>query len=70
MRHLTSDISRVASAGYAPEVELPEGIERYIDWIRDQGDVRDYFAEAEKVLRAKSIVHKISLARGSADAER
>jgi len=60
MRHLTSDISRVASAGYASEVELPEGIERYIDWIRDQGDVRDYFAEAEKALRAKSIVHKVS----------
>jgi dTDP-L-rhamnose 4-epimerase len=59
MRHLTSDISRAAGAGYAPEVELPEGIERYIDWIRGQGDVRDYFAEAEKVLRAKSIVHEV-----------
>jgi dTDP-L-rhamnose 4-epimerase len=59
MRHLTSDISRAASAGYAPEVDLAEGIERYIGWIRDQGDVRDYFAEAEKVLRAKSIVHEV-----------
>jgi dTDP-L-rhamnose 4-epimerase len=66
MRHLTSDISRAASAGYAPEVELAEGIERYIGWIRDQGDVRDYFAEAEKVLRAKSIVHEIGQSRGSA----
>jgi dTDP-L-rhamnose 4-epimerase len=70
MRHLTSDISRAASAGYAPEVELQSGIERYIEWIKDQGNVRDYFAEAEKVLRAKSIVHEIGLARGSADAER
>jgi dTDP-L-rhamnose 4-epimerase len=59
MRHLTSDISRAASAGYAPEVDLAEGIERYIDWIRGQGDVRDYFAEAETVLRAKSIVHEV-----------
>ncbi len=59
MRHLTSDISRAASAGYAPEVDLAEGIERYIGWIRDQGDVHDYFAEAEKVLRAKSIVHEV-----------
>jgi dTDP-L-rhamnose 4-epimerase len=70
MRHLTSDISRAASAGYAPEVELQSGIERYIEWIKDQGNVRDYFAEAEKVLRAKSIVHEIGLARSSADAER
>ena len=70
MRHLTSDISRAASAGYAPEVELHSGIERYIDWIKDQGNVRDYFAEAEKVLRAKSIVHEIGPARDSADPER
>jgi dTDP-L-rhamnose 4-epimerase len=69
MRHLTSDISRAASAGYAPEVDLAEGIERYIGWIRDQGDVRDYFAEAEKVLRAKSIVHEVGLPGRSADSE-
>ena len=66
MRHLTSDISRATSAGYAPEGDLAEGIERYIGWIRDQGDVRDYFAEAEKVLREKSIIHEIGQSRGSA----
>ena len=60
MRHLTSDISRAASAGYAPEVGLREGIGRYIEWIKAQGDVRDYFAEAEKVLREKRIVQEIS----------
>jgi dTDP-L-rhamnose 4-epimerase len=69
MRHLTSDISRAASAGYAPEVDLAEGIERYIGWIREQGDVRDYFAEAEKVLRAKSIVHQAGPPGRSADPE-
>jgi dTDP-L-rhamnose 4-epimerase len=66
MRHLTSDISRAREAGYAPEVQLQSGIERYIGWIRDQGDVRDYFADAEKVLRAKSIVHEIGQSSGSA----
>jgi dTDP-L-rhamnose 4-epimerase len=66
MRHLTSDISRAREAGYAPEVQLQSGIERYIAWIRDQGDVCDYFADAEKVLRAKSIVHEIGQSRGSA----
>ena len=59
MRHLTSDISRIREAGYEPAVDLGQGIERYIGWIRDQGDVRDYFAEAEKVLREKRIVHEI-----------
>ena len=60
MRHLTSDISRAAGAGYTPEVDLAEGIERYLEWIKSQGDVRDYFAEAEEILRRKQIVHKVS----------
>jgi dTDP-L-rhamnose 4-epimerase len=59
MRHLTSDISRAASIGYAPEVDLTEGIGRYLDWIRAQGGVRDYFAEAEKILQEKRIVQGV-----------
>ena len=58
MRHLTSDISRAREVGYEPEVGLADGIGRYLQWIRDQGDVRDYFAAAEHVLQEKSIVHK------------
>jgi dTDP-L-rhamnose 4-epimerase len=58
MRHLTSDISRARKARYEPEVDLAEGIGRYLEWIRDQGDVRDYFAAAEHILREKSIVHR------------
>ena len=69
MRHLTSDISRAALAGYAPEVKLAGGIERYIGWIRQQGNVRDYFAGAEKVLRAKYIVHQVGPPGRSADPE-
>ena len=64
----TSDIS-LPPGRLAPEVELQDGIESYIGWIRDQGDVRDYFAEAEKVLRAKSIVQKVGYSRGSAGRE-
>ena len=58
MRHLTSDISRARAAGYEPEVGLETGIERYLDWIKAQGDVRDYFAAAENVLREKRIVQQ------------
>lgn len=47
MRHLTSDIRRIAAVGYAPSVDLASGIEQYLAWIRRQGDVRDYFAAAE-----------------------
>jgi dTDP-L-rhamnose 4-epimerase len=60
MRHLTSDTSRICAAGYKPRVELREGIGRYLDWIRAQSDVRDYFSAAENTLRAKGIVHRVA----------
>ncbi len=60
MRHLISDTTLARSAGYEPRVTLAEGIGRYIDWIKAQGDVRDYFAAAEQSLRAKGIVHSVA----------
>ena len=59
MRHLTSDTSRIRAIGYEAEVDLAEGIGNYLDWIRAQGDVRDYFSEAEAIMRAKGIVHRV-----------
>ena len=61
MRHLTSDTTRVHTAGYEPHVDLAEGIRRYIDWIRTQSDIRDYFSEAAKILRSKGIVHRVKV---------
>lgn len=59
MRHLTSDTSRIRAAGHEPLVDLATGIGRYLDWIRTQGDVRDYFSEAATILRDKGVVHKV-----------
>jgi dTDP-L-rhamnose 4-epimerase len=61
MRHLTSDTKKIRSAGYKPQVELEEGIERYIGWIRSQSDIRDYFSEAEQILKSKGIVHRVEV---------
>jgi len=60
MRHLTSDTTRIRAAGYEPRVDLAIGIGRYLDWIRTQRDVRDYFSEAESILREKGIVHRVA----------
>jgi dTDP-L-rhamnose 4-epimerase len=59
MRHLTSGTERIRAAGYAPRVDLASGIGRYLDWIRQQSDVRDYFSEAADILRSKGIVHRV-----------
>ena len=61
MRHLTSDTTKIRSAGYKPQVGLEEGIQRYIDWIRSQSDIRDYFSEAEQILKSKGIVHRVEV---------
>jgi dTDP-L-rhamnose 4-epimerase len=58
MRHLTSDTSLARGAGYEPEVDLGDGIARYLEWIKDQGDVRDYFGAAQSILQEKRIVHR------------
>jgi dTDP-L-rhamnose 4-epimerase len=59
MRHLTSGTERIRAAGYSPKVDLATGIGRYLDWIRQQSDVRDYFSEAANILRSKGIVHRV-----------
>src|SRR5438874_896063 len=60
MRHLTSATDRVCAIGYEPKVDLEQGIGRYLDWIRSQSDVRDYFSGAADILRCKGIVHRVA----------
>src|SRR3954447_9618708 len=62
MRHLTSGTERIQAAGYEPQVDLAQGIARYLDWIRSQSDVKDYFSEAADILRSKGIVHRVAAA--------
>ncbi len=59
MRHLTSGTKRIREGvGYAPQTDLLTGVGRYLEWIRTQGDVKDYFTEASQGLKAKGIVHR------------
>ena len=62
IRHLISDTTRIRSVGFAPAVDLKTGIELYLNWIRDQGDVNEYFSAAETTLRSKGMVRKIDRA--------
>ena len=66
IRSLISDISYIRTIGYEPKVPLEEGIARYIEWIRTQGTVEDYFAEAEIGLREKGIVQSVANPSGVA----
>ncbi|MEO6802958.1 MAG: NAD-dependent epimerase/dehydratase family protein [Granulicella sp.] len=59
IRSLISDISRIRTIGYEPQTTLDQGIAKYIDWIRTQGTIEDYFSKAEAGLRAKGIVQSV-----------
>ena len=59
IRSLISDIGRIRTIGYEPQTTIEQGIERYIEWIKTQGNVEDYFAKAEAGLRAKGIVQSV-----------
>src|SRR3989440_7562852 len=61
MRDLTSDTTLARAAGYKPTIDLKDGIQRYIDWIRSQSDIRDYFSGAEQILKSKGIVHRVEV---------
>jgi dTDP-L-rhamnose 4-epimerase len=60
IRSLISDITRIRAIGYEPQTTIEEGIARYIDWIKTQGAVEDYFAKAEAGLRSKGIVQSVT----------
>ena len=59
VRHLFSDSSKLRSTGWSPEVTVPQGVARYVDWIETQGDVREYFSEAEKVMKEMKAVRSV-----------
>ena len=63
IENVRSDTTRIRAVGYEPQVDLATGIRRYLDWIRTQTDVREYFAEAESLLREKGILHKVATAQ-------
>jgi dTDP-L-rhamnose 4-epimerase len=59
IRSLISDISRIRTVGYEPQTTIEQGIGRYIEWIKTQDTVDDYFSAAEAGLKAKGIVQAV-----------
>lgn len=55
-RHIVSDISKLSALAWSPEVTLDSIVEEYIAWVREQPDVRDYYADAEKTMQAMGTI--------------
>jgi len=57
-RHMLGDSSELRALGWAPHIDVREGLRRYVAWIRTRGDVREHFTHAEERLRALGIVRE------------
>jgi dTDP-L-rhamnose 4-epimerase len=55
-RHMVLDPFKLENLGFKATVGLKEGLERFAAWIRDQGDVREYFTQAEKELKLMGVI--------------
>lgn len=58
-RHLVADTTRLARLGFQASTLVEQGIERYVSWIAEQGDVREYFSEVHAQLIGAGIVREI-----------
>ena len=57
-RHIVSDISKLRALGWAPKVTLDEIVAEYIAWAREQPDVRDYYVDAEREMKAMGTIRE------------
>ena len=57
-RHLVADAGKLRLLGWAPQVPLAEGLQRYAAWIQGFGSVEEYFTEAEKLLKETRVILK------------
>jgi dTDP-L-rhamnose 4-epimerase len=55
-RHIVSDTTKLRSLGWEPETMLRQIIQTYAAWAETQPNVRDYYGEAESIMKASGAV--------------
>ena len=56
VRHIVSDVSRLVALGWRPRKNLDHILTDYLSWIQTQGSVKDYFTEAEQIMKATGAI--------------
>ncbi len=55
-RHIISDIGKLRALGWEPQVSLDAIVEEYIAWAQEQPDLRDYYSDAEREMKAMGTI--------------
>ena len=58
-RHSVSDIGKLSELGWLPKKGLGEIFDDYLAWLDSMGDVKDYFTEADRLMRELGVVQKV-----------
>ena len=56
VRHIVSDVSRLLALGWRPTKDLDHILADYLSWIHTQGLIKDYFSQAEQIMKATGAV--------------
>jgi dTDP-L-rhamnose 4-epimerase len=56
VRHIFSDTTKLQELGWSPTKSVGEIIQSYVDWLRGQGPIEEYFADAERTMRELDVV--------------
>jgi dTDP-L-rhamnose 4-epimerase len=60
VRHLVHDARKLRGLGWSPETSLEEGLFEFVEWIRDLGELKEYFRQALTRLREHGVVMESS----------
>ena len=63
VRHIISDVSQLKALGWQPTKTFDDILDDYIAWIERQSHLKDYFAEAEKVMKKAGAVRSANSLR-------
>lgn len=57
-RHTVSDLTRMRSLGWEPQVPVEENVRQYLDWLDTQVGTNEYLLEAERVMKEMGVVRQ------------
>ena len=58
-RHIISDIAKLKNIGWKPKHQVIDNITDYVNWVRAQPEVSDFYTEAERVMRQQGVIQNV-----------
>ena len=58
-RHTFSSSDALAQLGWHPAVPLEAFLQEYVEWVREQDDVEDFYSRSESVMRSAGVIRRV-----------